>query len=85
MTNDLRTLPLLVKEGRVVSAAEYKADFRARMQQLEVTQRHLCDEMGTDHARISKWLRPNHDLRLLTIARMERALADIINKRRARK
>lgn len=81
MTNDLSTLPVLVKDGRVITAAEYKKDFRTRMQQQEITQRQLCDVMDTDHARISKWLRPNHDLRLATIARMEQAFSLILRRR----
>lgn len=80
--NELKTLPILVgPSGTVATAAEYKADFRDRMHQFSITQRNLCDFMGTDHSRISKWLRPNHDIRLSTIATMERALHGVLAQR----
>lgn len=77
---DVPILVLAVK-GIPVDTIVYKAGYRARMKHFEITQRQLCDAMGADHSRISKWLRPEYDLMFSTIKRMEVALQTVLSER----
>lgn len=72
---------VLAVEGIPIEALTYKQGYRARMQRAGITQRQLCDAMGTDHSRISKWLRPEYDLMFSTIRRMEIALQIVLEQR----
>ena len=75
---------LLDEMGIPVDTIEYKMEFRARMKHFEITQRQLCDAMGADHSRISKWLRPQYDLMFSTMRRMELALQRVLAERTTR-
>ena len=75
---------VLAGDGSPIEALTYKQGYRARMQAAGITQRQLCDAMGTDHSRISKWLRPEYDLMFSTIRRMEIAMQTVLKQKAAK-
>ena len=61
----------------------YKLSVRRRLTILKISFREVCDELQVDHTKLSNWLKPDKDLYLTTVCRIEQAIANIAARKEA--